>query len=164
MPITPLHFGPSALISLPLNRYIDIPIFILANVIVDIEPLMEMVFNLNYPLHGYAHTFLSGIIIGTIFGALGYYAFKPINWGMKLIALDYTKNLRKAVISGVLGIWLHVLIDSFLYKDINPFFPVNENPFYHLINPEIIYKACLISFLPVIIIYLIKVIRTNKRA
>ncbi len=31
MPVTPFHFGPSALIGLPLKRWIDIPVFVLAN-------------------------------------------------------------------------------------------------------------------------------------
>ncbi len=39
MPFTPFHFGPSAVIALPLNRYIDIPTFLLANIAVDIEPI-----------------------------------------------------------------------------------------------------------------------------
>jgi hypothetical protein len=40
MPFTPCHFGPSACIALPLNRWIDLPVFLLANVAIDIEPLL----------------------------------------------------------------------------------------------------------------------------
>ena len=74
MPFTPFHFGPSAVIALPLNRYIDIPAFLLANIAVDIEPLAVMSLSLSYPLHGYAHSILVVSIIGVIFG-LGLYHF-----------------------------------------------------------------------------------------
>ena len=72
MPFTPFHFGPSAVIVLPLNRYIDIPAFLLANIAVDIEPLAVMSLSLSYPLHGYAHSILGVSIICAIFG-LGLY-------------------------------------------------------------------------------------------
>ena len=60
MPFTPFHFGPSATIAFPLRGKIDIPVFILANVAIGIEPLTVMILNLSYPLHGYAHSFLGG--------------------------------------------------------------------------------------------------------
>ena len=72
MPFTPFHLGPSASISLPLHKYLDVPLFLLANFIIDLEPFIVMIFNLNYPLHGYCHTFLIGSIIGCLGGFIGY--------------------------------------------------------------------------------------------
>ena len=77
MPFTPFHFGPSALIGLPLKRWIDIPVFVLANVVIDFEPLAVMVFQPDYPLHGYFHTLLIGGILGLIWG-LAAYPLRPV--------------------------------------------------------------------------------------
>ena len=56
MPFTPYHFGPHATVALPLHRYLDVFVFVGANVVVDLEPLLVLTFHLNYPLHGYCHT------------------------------------------------------------------------------------------------------------
>jgi len=68
MPFTPFHFGAHACVAFPFNKKIDIPVFILANVAIDIEPLLVITLNLHYPLHGYAHTFIGAIFIGTLWG------------------------------------------------------------------------------------------------
>ena len=44
MPFTPYHFGPHGCVGLVLKRYLDLPVFMLANVAVDLEPLAVMVF------------------------------------------------------------------------------------------------------------------------
>ena len=72
MPFTPYHFGPAAVVSLPLKKKIDIPVFILVNVVIDIEPLIVLIFKPEYPVHGYAHTLLFSLIIGTVFGFVAY--------------------------------------------------------------------------------------------
>jgi len=48
MPFTPFHLGPALTIGLPLRRFIHAPTFIVANVIVDVEPFLVMVLGLNY--------------------------------------------------------------------------------------------------------------------
>ena len=93
MPFTPFHFGPSALIGLPLKRWIDIPVFVLANVVIDFEPLAVMVFRLDYPLHGYFHTLLIGGVLGLLWG-LAAYPFRPVwRFFMGIFGLSYQPTL-----------------------------------------------------------------------
>ena len=40
MPFTPYHFGPSGFVGLVFGKWIDLPVFVLANVIVDVEVLV----------------------------------------------------------------------------------------------------------------------------
>ncbi len=68
MPFTPFHFGPALFLGIPLRKYLHAPTFILANVILDVEPLLVLVMGLNYPLHGYFHTFITAIGVGVAFG------------------------------------------------------------------------------------------------
>ena len=165
MPFTPYHFGPSACIALPLRKYIDIPVFILANVAVDLEPLAVILFDLNYPLHGYFHTFLVGTVVALVWGLIAYWGKSILQRLMKLFHLSYETNFRKMLLSAILGIWFHILLDGQLYTDIQPFWPLNSNPFFNLITPKTVRLLCTISFLPAIVLYIIAVasyVRKNK--
>ena len=64
MPFTPFHLGPALGLGLPLRRYMHVPTFIVASVILDVEPFLVLQFGLNYPLHGYLHTFLASLFVG----------------------------------------------------------------------------------------------------
>jgi membrane-bound metal-dependent hydrolase YbcI (DUF457 family) len=153
MPFTPFHFGPSALISLPLRRWVDIPVFVLANVVIDLEPLAVMVFQLDYPLHGYFHTFLFGGILGLLWG-LAAYPLKPIwRFLMGLVGLSYQPTLPKMMLSGMLGIWLHVFIDAFLYQEMNPFCPIKGNPLHIAFRYSRVYSICEASLIAAVVIF-----------
>ena len=75
MPFTPFHWGPSSWLGLLLFRFINIGAFLAGSVIVDIEPLLVMLFNFDYPLHGFLHSYIGGTIIATLF-SIWYYRFK----------------------------------------------------------------------------------------
>lgn len=153
MPFTPFHFGPSALIGLPLKRWIDIPVFVLANVVIDFEPLAVMVFRLDYPLHGYFHTLLIGGVLGLLWG-LAAYPFRPVwRFFMGIFGLSYQPTLLKMMISGMLGIWLHVFIDSLLYPEINPFFPLKGNSLYGAVSDSRVYSVCGVFLIAAVVIY-----------
>ena len=144
MPFTPFHFGPALGFGLPLRKYLHVPTFLVANVIVDVEPLLVLVLGLNYPLHGYLHTFLFASLTGL---SLGYVVFSfdrflyPIYEAMKLVVED-NQSLKSYIATGVLGAIFHVLLDSPLYRDIKPLYPFAHNPFY---NPNLsleVYSFC----------------------
>jgi len=135
MPFTPLHLGPALALGLSFRKYIHLPTFIIANVIVDIEPFLVLVLRLNYPLHGYLHTFVFASVLGL---ALSYVMFKLekfLNSLYRSLLLVPQKlfNFRAFAIAGILGTIIHILLDSPLYMDIRPFYPLNINPLY---NPK----------------------------
>ena len=165
MPFTPYHFGPSGFVGLALRKWIDIPVFVLANVVIDLEPLAVILFDLNYPKHGYFHTFLVGAVIALVWGLIAYWGKSILQRLMKLFHLSYETNFRKMLLSAILGIWFHILLDGQLYTDIQPFWPLKANPLYGLLSYNTIYLICKISFLPAIVLYIIAVasyIRKNK--
>ncbi len=51
---------------------------------------------------------------------------------MKLLRIPYDTSLKKMVISGVLGLWIHVIIDSIDHYDVQPFWPYPKNPLWRL--------------------------------
>lgn len=162
MPFTPFHFGAHACVALPLNKKINILIFLLANVIIDIEPLLVMIYNFSYPLHGYAHTFIDASILGGIWGIIAY-QFKTIfEKILKILKLPPVFSMKQYIISGILGALFHVLFDAPLYTDIKPFFPLDINPFYDLISNRSMYKICALLFIPAMILYFLIINRYRK--
>jgi hypothetical protein len=132
MPFTPFHFGPGLFFGIPLRKYIHVPTFIFANVLLDIEPLIVLITGINCPLHGYLHTFAAAIGVGALFG-LGVFvierSMRPI-YVKLLLDPDIKFSKLQFVTAGVLATLLHVLLDSPLYSDIKPFFPLSANPLY----------------------------------
>jgi membrane-bound metal-dependent hydrolase YbcI (DUF457 family) len=144
MPFTPFHFGPALGFGLPLKKYVHTPTFILANVILDVEPFLVLFYGLNYPLHGYLHTFLLAFFVGL---ALGYAMFllekifHPL-YKLSLLESDNTLSLKSFLAAGVLGTALHVLLDSPLYGEMRPFYPLTTNPLYNPVSSLEIYSLC----------------------
>jgi membrane-bound metal-dependent hydrolase YbcI (DUF457 family) len=162
MPFTPFHFGPSATVGIPLSKNIDVFVFILANVVIDIEPLLVMIYKLNYPLHGYAHTFIGAIILGAIWGLTAWIFRVPIKWIVQdVLKFPFTPSKSKMILSGILGSCFHVLLDSPIYSDIKPFYPLHANPMYGLIDDFAMYTLCTIFLIPAVILYMYQ-IRKNK--
>jgi len=123
MPFTPYHFGPSAFFGLVFRKWLDVPVFVLANVIVDLEVLVIMTFELGRPMHRYFHTLLIGAVVGIVWAMAAYplrHTFKKV---MRLLHIPYRTSLGKMIISGVLGVWLHVLIDGVYHHDVRVFWP-----------------------------------------
>lgn len=144
MPFTPFHFGPGLAIGLPLRRYLHVPTFLAASVLVDIEPLLVLILGLNYPLHGYLHTFLFGISAGIVFGCVMFLFegnLRPL-YKAFLLETECSPSRVSFLASGALGTGLHILLDTPLYSDIKPFFPVVTNPFYHPSIASEVYSLC----------------------
>ena len=144
MPFTPFHLGPALGFGVPLRRYMHTPTFILANVILDVEPFLVFFYGLRYPLHGYLHTFFLAFFVGL---ALGYAMFllerilHPLH-KMLLLELDNPPSLKSFLAAGTLGTILHVLLDSPLYSEIRPFYPLAINPLYSPALSLQIYSFC----------------------
>jgi len=129
MPFTPFHFGPSGLIGLLFSKLFDLFALLVSCVIVDVEPFFVLIFGLNYPMHGYCHTFLFGTLIALALSAILYKLRQPIAKIMSIFKLAQISSFPKILLSCLVGIYSHVALDSFLYTDIRPFYPASFNPF-----------------------------------
>jgi hypothetical protein len=143
LPFTPFHLGPALSLGLPLRKYIHAPTFILANVAVDVEPFLVLFLRLNYPLHGSLHTYAFAFLLGLGLG-LGMFFLetflRPV-YKVLLLEPNRTFGIRAFMVAGALGTMLHVLFDSPLYADIQPFYPMTTNPLYNSVSSLEIYLA-----------------------
>ena len=144
MPFTPFHLGPALGFGLPLRKYLHVPTFLVANILVDVEPFLVFLLRVDYPLHGYLHTFIVAFILGL---ALGYVMFLlerilRLLYKTLLLESNVTPKLKSFIVAGVLGTMLHVLLDSPLYDDIRPFYPLSANPLLHSASSSEVYGFC----------------------
>ncbi|MHA1458537.1 MAG: hypothetical protein ACTSQR_02615 [Promethearchaeota archaeon] len=158
MPFTPFHFGPGLFISLTFLSFIDIPTFLIASVIIDIEPFLVLIFDLNYPLHGFFHSFLGGFIVAVLLSMVMSKSRRYFTPLITFFKIEQSISFKKIVISSLCGIFVHILLDSPIYVDIQPFFPFELNPFYRsTIWPGLIeYIICIWCFVGAIFVYIIR--------
>ncbi|HUS73951.1 MAG TPA: hypothetical protein VMY06_12890 [Sedimentisphaerales bacterium] len=163
MPFTPYHLGPSGFIGLTLRKWIDIPVFVLANVVVDVEVLVIRHFGLGYPLHRYTHTLLLGAVAGLIWAVAAYPLrnfFKKI---MRILHIPYQTSFWKMLVSGVLGVWLHVVIDAIYHPDVRLFRPAKAIPLYALLTRQQIQTLCLVFFIAAVVLWALAAVSYSKR-
>ena len=131
----------------------------------DIEPFITLVFNLNYPPHGYLHTLIGAFAIGLVLSYLMYVSEEILSplWRRLLLESEPCYNLRAFAIAGVSGAILHVLMDSLLYSDIKPLYPIPINPLYNPGLTIIIYDTCIFLGILGLLYYFYLVVRETLR-
>ena len=167
MPFTPYHFGPSGFVALTLRKWIDIPVFVLANVVVDIEVLVVNFLHLGYPIHRYCHTLAGGSAVGAAWGAAAYFILRhPLQRLMTLIRIRYKPSLIGMAISGALGAAVHVLIDGLYHYDVRVFWPYKTSlrRLTRYVKQESIETICLYFLLAAVVLYIHAVVYYRKNA
>lgn len=165
MPFTPFHLGPALLLGLIFFSYIDFPTFLIANIIVDIEPFLVLTLNLRYPLHGFLHSFLGGTIAAFLLAGTMSKLRDGLSPLLGFFKLEQKTSLKKTLLASLSGVYLHVLLDSPLYPEMRPFYPLNVNPLLGrgiITSPEI-YILCILSFVGGIVFYAIRLIYPKKK-
>ncbi len=160
MPFTPYHLGPGLFIGLLFLNFIDFPTFLIASVIIDIEPFCVLFFNLNYPLHGFFHSFLGGTIIALVLTVIMTKIREYFTPPMIFFKIEQEISFKKILFASLLGIYIHILLDSPIYTDIRPFFPLDFNPFYRSTSStgSLETMICVWCFLAALIVYIIRLI------
>ncbi|ABL78936.1 hypothetical protein [Thermofilum pendens] len=156
MPFTPFHLGPALAVGLPLRERIHAPTFILASIAVDVEPLVVLVLGLDYPLHGYLHTFAGAALLGLCLGLLMHATEKVLGnaWKRALLEGSRSVGFEGFAVAGILGCTVHVLLDSPLYPDIRPLYPYAANPLYDPSLTPAVYLLCSVLLLGGLAYYL----------
>jgi hypothetical protein len=158
MPFTPFHLGPALFFGLLLFAFIDFPTFLVANVIVDLEPLLVVFLGLDYPLHGFFHSFAGGTIIAIILAFLMFRLNSVTKKAMKFFRLEQEVTLKRVMTASLAGVYFHILLDSPLYPDIKPLYPLELNPFFSsdMAISIYIFMFCIFSLLLGLMIYIIR--------
>lgn len=141
MPFTPFHMGPGIFVKALLQGSFSLMVFGWTQILMDIQPLVALLTG-DPHLHGFTHTYLGATLIGAGGALTGKYAaefslrqmeqfhFLPISWPI-------------TIASAFIGSYSHVLLDSFMHSDLEPFAPfTSHNPFLGLVTVDAIYDLC----------------------
>ncbi|MEN6587216.1 MAG: DUF4184 family protein [Sulfuricella sp.] len=156
MPFTPLHMGPGLAIKALAGRRFSVLAFGIAQVAMDIEPLIGMVRGSSV-LHGPTHTYLAALVIAAVVAIVSPLICRPIlrRWNRELSfhRLDWLVEVEAesftpvAVIAGAFaGTISHVMLDSIMHFDITPQAPWSSaNALLGLISIDALYRFCILS-------------------
>ena len=149
--------GPALLMGLLFFQFLDLPSLVISSVVPDIEGLYIVVLRPFMPHHGLPHTYVVASIMG-ITVAVVIYSLKGLTRKMMVkIGLYQTSSFKKIVSSSLLGVYSHIFLDSFLYPEMNPFYPLLGNPFVGIASEYVrymtVYGLCGLSFIVGLILY-----------
>jgi len=142
MPFTPLHMGPGLLIKALLQGSFSLMVFGWAQIVMDIQPLL-VILSGEGQLHGFTHTYIGAALLAVFSAVTGKYLaacglrlighpeFLPISWTV-------------ACVSAAIGTFSHVLLDSVMHADVEPFWPLtSHNALVSLISMDALAWVCL---------------------
>ena len=144
MPFTPYHMGPGILIKALLQGSYSLMVFGWAQIVMDVQPLIVIITGQGH-LHGFTHTYIGATLLA-IFSALSGKYLSEI--GLYIIGLNRNWQVKiswwVAFVSAFIGTLSHVLLDSIMHGDLEPFFPLsNDNPFLRIVSIETLHWFCL---------------------
>ena len=145
MPFTPLHLGIGAGFKAVQHRPFSFLIFAGTQVLMDIEPLLGLIYSWE-TLHLYTHNLVGAFIIGGLAVLFG----RPITqWVLRILAYSHWQiSWKTAWMSAMIGSFSHVLLDAFMHHDMYPFFPITlHNPLLHLVPYPLIFSLCILGII-----------------
>ena len=144
MPFTPIHMGPGLLVKAVLQGSFSLMVFGWAQILMDLQPLVVMIRGEGH-LHGFSHTYVGATLIGVVAALTGKHAGE---FGLRVLRIPQFQPIRwtVAVVSAFIGTYSHVLLDSIMHFDMEPFAPFNRaNPLLHWISVDALHLFCLAS-------------------
>jgi hypothetical protein len=126
VPITPFHFGPGLLIKSAIPRRFSFYIFIVSQIFIDIETAWNILRG-NERLHVALHTYIGSLVVVLFCLILR----RPLFWNraqlLALFKIRFHEIDRVTVIlSSLIGVWSHVLLDSIMHADMTPLAPLSK--------------------------------------
>ena len=146
MPFTPFHMGPGIVVKAVLQSSFSLMVFGWAQIVMDIQPLIVMISGEGH-LHGFSHTYVGAVLLA-IFAALSGKYLSEV--GLFVLGLNPHWQVRISwlvcFLSSFIGTFSHVLLDSIMHSDVEPFYPLTpDNPFLGLLSVQALHKVCLYS-------------------
>lgn len=147
MPFTPYHMGPGLLIKALLQGSFSLMVFGWAQIVMDLQPLYVL-FKGSGHLHGFSHTYLGACLLAIVSALTGKYLSEL---GLRILTISKTDNpiiiaWWVVFLSAFIGTFSHVLLDSIMHGDVQPFYPFSiSNELLYFISINNLHKYCLYS-------------------
>ncbi len=154
MPFTPCHMGPGMLVKAVLGGSFSLMVFGWTQIVTDLEPLVAMLRGAGR-LHGYSHTYLGALFIALFSAATGKYAVeKAVRFVDHPLLKTVSISWWVAILSGFVGSFSHVALDSIMHADVTPFAPFSTaSPLHGLISWRGIHEWCVYTGILGVLLY-----------
>ncbi len=151
MPFTPFHMGPGIILKAILQGSFSLMVFGWAQIIMDIQPLVVLITGDGH-LHGFSHTYIGATLLAVFSGLSGKYLAEL---GLKALQITHQKiTWWVAYLSAFIGTYSHVVLDSIMHGDVQPFYPFSQvNDLLLIITVEQLYQLCVYSGLAGAVVY-----------
>ncbi|MCI0505185.1 MAG: hypothetical protein L0Z73_03660, partial [Gammaproteobacteria bacterium] len=154
MPFTPLHMGPGILVKALLQGSFSLMVFGWSQIIMDLQPLVVIITGAG-KLHGFTHTYVGSTLIAIFSAVTGKYLSQ---WALVVLSNGVRRAIdirwRVAILSALIGSYSHVILDSIMHSDVEPFFPFSQsNELLGLISVTALHEFCVYSGLAGAIMY-----------
>lgn len=154
MPFTPLHLGPGLIIKGLAGRHISITSFAVAQIVMDIEPLVGMVRGSEI-LHGPTHTYSAAIFLAVVATGIALLLCPHVlrRWNKELsflraswLATREPLTTTSIIVGAATGTLSHIFLDSIMHDDIQPLSPwSNQNDLHGIISIESLNALCILA-------------------
>jgi hypothetical protein len=154
MPVTPLHMGPGLLFKGAAGRHFSLMVFGFSQVLIDIEPGIRFLRG-DGTLHGFTHTYLGATLIAVAAVLIGrpvcqfllrYWNPDPASAVLNWLPAPKVIPWPAAITGAFVGSYSHVLIDSLMHADMEPFAPLwDQNALLHVISVDALHVFCMLS-------------------
>ena len=146
MPFTPLHMGPGIVFKLILQGSFSLMVFGWSQIVMDIQPLLVMISGEGH-LHGFSHTYIGAALLALFSALTGKYLSE---FGLRLMRITRDKRIRigwrVSLVSAFIGTFSHVLLDSLMHGDLQPFYPFSlANPLLGWLSIDALNRLCIYS-------------------
>jgi len=139
--------GPGILIKAILQGSFSLMVFGWAQIVMDIQPLIVMITGEGH-LHGFSHTYLGATLLAIFSAVTGKYLseFGLIVLGISKSSSPIRITWIVVYVSAFIGTFSHVLLDSIMHSDVQPFYPFwDSNSLLGFIDISSLHKFCFYS-------------------
>lgn len=146
MPFTPIHMGPGILLKSLMQGSFSLMVFGWTQIIMDIQPLIVLITGEGH-LHGFTHTYIGASLLAVVSASTGKYLSET---GLRILRIPSSTHISISwwvvLLSAFIGCYSHVLMDSIMHSDIQPFYPVTPtNSLLGVISVDALHKLSLYS-------------------
>ncbi len=162
MPFTPFHWA-VAVLGFIFFDFFYLPALLISSVLMDVEPFYYLFIDLTTatPIHGVFHTYLAVTIMALVIAFLLIKYQKQVDKFTAILKIQQPNFSReKIIISSLAAAWSHIFLDSFLYSEMKPFWPLTDvNPFLWLVSTSIVYSLTGVLLVAVLALWLFRFLK-----
>ena len=139
--------GPGILIKSVLQGSFSLMVFGWTQIVMDIQPLIVLITGEGH-LHGFSHTYIGATLLALVSALTGKYLSQFGLWFLNIRPSMHIPISWWVVFpSAFIGSYTHVLLDSVMHSDVQPFYPFTlDNMFLGIISVGALHKLCFYTF------------------